>query len=262
MSKSSRWSFYLSHPQRIPEALDRYFRKHQARHQMRTVTPSDIDRQRLELFDDEEYLQSLIDEAIQLPVFQQIKTVSDTDDPMEQIAASQTSSHEDALTIYLLVRTQKPEVMIETGVFYGAFSAMILHAMEANGSGRLYSIDLPLKRDGLDPEWRGRLVPDHLRHRWELILGDSKVELPKLLKQLRSIDGFNHDSNHTTEHMSWEYENAWPHIKPGGFLSSHDTLYTASWDRFTRRNSNEINKHGRIRGFGIAYKHSQSENEL
>ena len=48
----------------------------------------------------------------------------------------------DCETIYLLVRSLKPETVVETGVCYGASSAYILQALKDNGRGVLYSIDL------------------------------------------------------------------------------------------------------------------------
>jgi len=54
--------------------------------------------------------------------------------------------------LYVFCRHFQPEIVIETGVYYGASSAFILKALEANGKGHLYSIDLPdvtYKRDDL-----------------------------------------------------------------------------------------------------------------
>jgi hypothetical protein len=135
-------------------------------------------------------------------------------------------------------------------------SGMILEAMERNGEGYLYSIDLPMEQDGLPPQLRGGLVPEALHSRWTFILGDSRTELPILLAKLSTIDAFNHDSLHTTQHMTWEYETAWPFIQCGGFLSSHDVLTTPSWNRFCRRHINEIESEAQIYGLGIARKRS------
>jgi hypothetical protein len=48
-----------------------------------------------------------------------------------------------AHSIYAVVRILKPRAMVETGVANGKSSALILRALERNGSGRLYSVDLP-----------------------------------------------------------------------------------------------------------------------
>jgi hypothetical protein len=119
---------------------------------------------------------------------------------------------------YILVRKIRPKIVIETGVSFGITSSFILQAMEENEFGTLYSIDLPFQF--ATKEEVGMAVPKRLRHRWELILGDSKIELPRLLKDLDIIDVFFHDSLHTYEHMMFEFKTAWPKIKKGGYLIS------------------------------------------
>jgi predicted O-methyltransferase YrrM len=125
----------------------------------------------------------------------------------------------DCETLYLLVRSLEPEVVVETGVCYGESSAYILQALDENRRGALYSIDLGNSADEPPSDF---FIPEHLQGRWHLVLGDSKEELPKLLAQLGRIDLFHHDSLHTYEHMMWEYDAAFPHLKPHGVLSSHD----------------------------------------
>jgi hypothetical protein len=60
--------------------------------------------------------------------------------------------------------------------------------MEDNGFETLYSIDLPFQF--ATKEEVGIIVPKRLRYGREPILGDSKIELPRLLKSLDSIDVF------------------------------------------------------------------------
>jgi predicted O-methyltransferase YrrM len=43
---------------------------------------------------------------------------------------------------YILMRKIKPKIVVETGVSFGITSSFILQAMEENGFGTLYSIDL------------------------------------------------------------------------------------------------------------------------
>jgi predicted O-methyltransferase YrrM len=119
---------------------------------------------------------------------------------------------------YILVRKIRPKIVVETGVSFGITSSFILQAMEENGFGTLYSIDLPFQF--ATKEEVGMAVPKRLRHRWNLILGDSKIELPRLLKDVGSIDVFFHDSLHTYEHMMFEFKTAWPKIKKNGYLIS------------------------------------------
>jgi len=136
--------------------------------------------------------------------------------------------------LYLLVRALRPRVVVETGVLYGASSAHILAALEANGTGELYSVDLP--RDPSEPA-PGYLIPPHLRGRWTLVEGDSRRELPGLLERLGGIDCFHHDSLHTREHMTWEYATALPRMRPGGVLATHDVLAPDGVRGIFRRNA-------------------------
>lgn len=121
--------------------------------------------------------------------------------------------------LYVLVRAARPKVVVETGVLYGGSSAHILAALAANGSGELHSIDLGC---GPGEPPHDFLVHTDLRPRWDYVIGDSRTELPRLLARVEPIDMFHHDSLHTFEHMTWEYETAVQHLTPNGILSSHD----------------------------------------
>ena len=134
--------------------------------------------------------------------------------------------------LYLLVRSLKPDTMIETGVSSGESSSYILQAMHDNNKGKLYSIDLPGKLTGvvkdqitIGPESgpiSGWAIPEYLRDRWELNLGTSEKLLLPLLKKLEKIDIFFHDSLHTYDHMFFEYTTSWDFIKKNGVLISDD----------------------------------------
>ncbi len=125
----------------------------------------------------------------------------------------------DCESLYYLVRALRPRIVVETGVCYGASSSYILEALAANGYGELYSIDLGNAKDEPPSDF---FVPRRLHRRWHLCIGDSRHLLPPLLRRLRAIDLFHHDSLHTYEHMMWEYETAFPCLSPRGVLSSHD----------------------------------------
>ncbi len=151
--------------------------------------------------------------------------------------------------LYACVRVLKPEVVVETGVGSGVSSTFYLNAMERNGKGHLYSIDLPLPNERLLPEERrtGWLVPEEIRDRWELTLGDAKAELPALLSRLDEVDCFYHDSDHSHEHMTWEFTTAFPHVRPGGLVLSDDITNNAAWEEFAAAHagvSTRINRTG------------------
>ena len=145
--------------------------------------------------------------------------------------------------LYAFCRHFRPETVVETGVHYGASSAFILKALEANIKGHLYSIDLPdvaYVRDNLQIHHdalpikgsTGFVVPSELQRNWTLIIGDSKIELPQLLSELEGIDLFHHDSKHTYEHMMFEFETVWPKLREGGVLMSDDVTWNSAFRDF------------------------------
>lgn len=149
--------------------------------------------------------------------------------------------------LYVLVRLVRPKIIVETGVFDGISSSVILQALEDNKEGELISIDLPAASTipesthrmkettlpmGCEPGWA---IPEYLRGRHNLILGDSQEVLPSILKENLLIDIFLHDSLHTFSHQWFEYETAWPHLKTGGLLLSDDVLWTSAFHKFSKK---------------------------
>ncbi|RLI96082.1 MAG: hypothetical protein DRO99_05055 [Candidatus Aenigmatarchaeota archaeon] len=154
------------------------------------------------------------------------------------------------LHLYCLIRKLRPDDMVETGVASGYSSSIILQALSMNGNGTLHSIDYQPdnEKSKVMPKVDdvGWMVPKTLRKRWDLVIGDSKKELPLLLKRLGSnhrkammhdalhpcIDMFMHDSLHTYGHMYFEYETAWKHMKKHGVLLSHDIMQNSAFEDF------------------------------
>jgi hypothetical protein len=152
-------------------------------------------------------------------------------------------ANESNTLIYLAVRALRPETVVETGTFGGLISTFILRGLEDNGTGRLVSLDLPAYEPienaidlalppGKEPGW---LVPDELRSRFEVILGDSRRTLPPLLARLGPIDLFVYDSLKTFRHMSFEHRSSWRALRPGGLLFSNNAFVTPAFWWFTRR---------------------------
>lgn len=223
------------------------------------ISPSELERLRIEK----------LSSALQIPAEEVASCVEEfrDDDDFLRVFSDQLSeegmltpectvSVAANCTLYCVVRIVKPRVVVETGVHFGGTSAFLLRAMERNQIGELYSIDLPsptLPPLG-DPRGQGCLVPLHLRKRWTLINGDSRVELPRLLEQLQEISMFLHDSDHTYRMMTWEYENAWPHLVQGGVLTTHDAILTRAFDRFCRRHRTEITSQATVGSVGVTMK--------
>ena len=117
---------------------------------------------------------------------------------------------------------------METGVASGVSSSYILCALDQNNRGQLYSIDLP----GWQENESGWMIPNYLRHRWQLILGRSSEELAPLLQKVVEIDIFLHDSDHSYQNMLWEFKTAWTCLKAGGLLLSHNIDYNDAFSDF------------------------------
>jgi predicted O-methyltransferase YrrM len=129
---------------------------------------------------------------------------------------------------YLICRASKPNLVMETGVAYGVNSAFILAALDANGQGRLHSIDLPPLGRNAD-QFVGVLIPDGLRSRWVLHRGMSKRVLPKLLPTLGVIDVFVHDSLHTYRNIQRELSMVRQYMAGSAFIVVDDVEGNAAF---------------------------------
>lgn len=107
---------------------------------------------------------------------------------------------------YVVVRAVKPRLIVETGIWDGLGSLMLLRALERNAGegaeGRLLSIDI-------DPE-AGWLVPSQLAGRWEPVVGDILTDLGPALGD-RRVDVFIHDSVHEEDFQHFEFGLALEH---------------------------------------------------
>lgn len=155
---------------------------------------------------------------------------------------------DDALFLYWLVRRLKPRVIVQTGVCNGLSSAFMMLGLVKNGpEGTLHVIDLPPVFDSKDPAWTvkgkvygvvipegkssGWIVPDAYRNRFEVWNGDAKAMLPKMVDKVDTIDLFYHDSDHTYDHMMFEFREAKRKLRPGGLIVGDDISWNASvWD--------------------------------
>lgn len=124
---------------------------------------------------------------------------------------------------YVVVRTIKPRVVLETGVANGFSSAAILEALQENGSGELWSVDLPAFSPSAEGA-TGAAMPGRLRSskRWHLGLGPDRSVLPQMLEDAGEIDFFHYDSDKSYEGMGHTFRLVWPRIRPGGVMAVDD----------------------------------------
>jgi predicted O-methyltransferase YrrM len=157
------------------------------------------------------------------------------------------------IVLSLLVQRLDIKEALETGVAQGISSWFLLSALRRNG-GKLTSIDLPnYNPEGLvysGPEAHrdkvvvkrelgsGWIVPDELRPDWTLLLGSTQEWLPKLGD--RTFDLFYHDSEHSYQNMTFEYEWGLEHLRPGGLLLSDDIDRNTAFPDFVKRHEGSI----------------------
>jgi hypothetical protein len=137
-----------------------------------------------------------------------------------------------ARAAWCTVRHLKPEHVVETGVARGFTTEMILEALERNGSGHLWSIDLPPPLSPALHDQIGAAVRSDLRARWTYIKGSSRRHLPRLLSELGQIGLFIHDSAHTRHNTRFELDRAWSRLKPGGVVMADDIDYSSAFESF------------------------------
>jgi predicted O-methyltransferase YrrM len=155
---------------------------------------------------------------------------------------------EDALFLYWLVRRLKPRTILQTGVCNGLSTAFMMLGLVKNGpEGTLRAIDLPPVFDAHDPSWTiedrvygfvipegktsGWLVPEAYHERLEIWNGNAKDLLPKMVDEVDSIDLFYHDSDHSYNHMIFEFHQAKRKLSKDGLVVADDVAWNASlWD--------------------------------
>ena len=112
--------------------------------------------------------------------------------------------------VYSIVKEMKKKYCLECGVSMGASSYAILKALEQNKEGILLSNDLPYLWNSDPVSKIGMLVPDYLRTRWRLYIGDDIDNLSEMLKEIKLIDFAHYDSNKSYKARSF----FWDAIKP------------------------------------------------
>lgn len=130
---------------------------------------------------------------------------------------------------YAIVRARKPKLVVETGVHDGLGSAVLLRALARNADeghdGALVSYDIN--------EGTGWLVPQFVKSRHQLEIGPAPDNFVDTLRG-RPVDFFIHDSDHTYEHETAEFEAIWPLAAADAVLLS-DNASGAAFPEFCER---------------------------
>ncbi|MCI4363525.1 MAG: class I SAM-dependent methyltransferase [Thermoplasmata archaeon] len=158
------------------------------------------------------------------------RALSARERPGLRFAARTAFLRGEAWVLYALVRRQRPEVVVETGVANGHSSSVLLEALRRNERGRLTSFDI-------EPG-AGELVPPELRDRWDLRILPARRPAPafeRAMEGLERIGLFLHDSDHSYEWMELEFRSAWGKLAPGGFLAADDIDWSYAFIDFARK---------------------------
>jgi len=139
---------------------------------------------------------------------------------------------------FVLPRVLRPGTIVETGVASGSMTSFLLAALHHNDHGTLFSFDLipEVGEHGMnwkvdDPAEVGFLIPEPYRDRWKLSLADATYAMPRQLEG-KLIDCFFHDSDHSFDHMMFEYAFAAKHLAPRGWIISDDITVTEAFPRY------------------------------
>ena len=130
---------------------------------------------------------------------------------------------EDLVRLQEVLASLKPDVIIETGIYYGG--SLLFHATvcEGLGKGRIIGIDLQIHDDTRDA-----LAANRLAHRITTIEGDSAS--PAIVERVRASLSPGEtvlvilDSDHSREHVARELH-AWaPLVSPGSCIIATDGI--------------------------------------
>ncbi|MCI4347815.1 MAG: class I SAM-dependent methyltransferase [Thermoplasmata archaeon] len=149
--------------------------------------------------------------------------------------------------LFVMTRATRPDHVVETGVSSGVSSVHFLAGLRRNGHGTLHSVDRPEVQSAESlaaeespvsvPPGRssGWAIPPEYLSGWDLRLGLSQEQLPRLVRDVSSVDIFLHDSHHTPSHLTFELETIRPKLHPGSVVMADNTEWTGqAFDRFAR----------------------------
>ena len=126
--------------------------------------------------------------------------------------------------IVTFIEKYKVKVVVETGVCYGVSSNAILSAIPDDG--------LLVSIENAPYQIKSLIVMEQYYKKWLFVYGDSRDVLPNIMRLVKNVDLFWHDSLHKKSAMRFEYETALPHTR---FIGSHDINHPGAqgvWDEF------------------------------
>ena len=135
--------------------------------------------------------------------------------------------------LYVLVKSKKPQLLVETGVAHGVSTSAIMSALdEDNSSGSLNSFDvLPETKEAYlgKGKWNFHLLDKKRTHKQlSVAVGNSPL-----------VDIWLHDSNHGYRWQKFEYLLALSRLKEDGVLISDDIDASPAWGELAKSHFRE-----------------------
>jgi len=135
--------------------------------------------------------------------------------------------------LYVLVKSKKPQLLVETGVANGVSTSAIMSALEEdNSSGSLNSFDiLPETKEAYlgKGKWIFHLLDKKRTHKQlSVAVGNSPL-----------VDIWLHDSNHGYRWQKFEYLLALSRLKEDGVLISDDIDASQAWGELAKSHFRE-----------------------
>lgn len=119
--------------------------------------------------------------------------------------------------LYLMLRAEVPERVLEISPFHGWSTCWILAALRDNGRGTLVSHDL------IEAS-RSNVPPDLAEGRWQLVLGDARQQVAA---DGESVDFLLMDSDHSAQFAEWYLANVLPRVRDGAIVCVDDVFHHA-----------------------------------
>ncbi len=119
--------------------------------------------------------------------------------------------------LYLMLRAEQPERVLEISPFHGWSTCWILSALRDNGRGTLVSHDL------IDAS-RQNVPADLAEGRWQLALGDARQQVAA---DGAPVDFLLMDSDHSAEFARWYLATVLPRVRDGAIVCVDDVFHHA-----------------------------------
>jgi predicted O-methyltransferase YrrM len=135
-----------------------------------------------------------------------------------------------AQVMYSLVISMKPHCVVEIGSAYGYSTCFIAAALQRTKSGKLLSID-PHEKTGWNDGKQADNTYDIVKKRLSILRLSAFVEIIRAYSYqavenwIRPIDILLVDGSHTYADVKRDFEKYIPHVKPGGYIVFHDTMW-------------------------------------